>query len=134
MASWKEIERIRKDVGSAKRIAASLLKTHSDFSDWEKDFLEAMTSRDDDYELTTRQSEKLLQVRDDCEETSEYRGFSIQLLIKQVFEARFDLGQADEDWIDKIWQRGSLSVKRKHVGRLIRCAKELFIIDGEIAA
>jgi hypothetical protein len=135
MASWKEIERVRKDVLEAKAIATRLLKFHvSDFTEWEKDFLESIIKRNNDYELTTRQVEKLLQIRDDTEELAEFRGFSIKLLTKQVFEARLDLSETDEEWIKKLMTRQSDTIMRKHIGRLMRCARELYIIEGDEAA
>ena len=58
----------------------------------------------------------------------------MRLLIKQVFDARLDLNEADENWIVNISEQYSLTIRRKHIGRLMRCARELFILDEDIAA
>lgn len=136
MASWKEIERFRRDVGAAKRLAAKLLAFHSDFTEWERDFLEKISQIDADYGLTTRQTEKLLQIRDDSELITEYRGFSIRLLIKQIYEARLDLEEGDETWIVHIRENYDSSIRRRHVSRLMRYARDLHIVaqDEDVAA
>ncbi len=86
-------------------------------------------------EFTTRQSEKLLQVRDDNEFVTKcHDGFSVPLLLRRCREARLDLSESDEAWIEGFFERSNgISMKRKHVGRLLRCARELHIIEEEFA-
>lgn len=132
MASWREIDRVRKDANGARVLAKRLLKIYpGEFTDWELDFLESIGSYTELFEFTTRQSEKLLQIRDDIEPATEHRGFSIALLLKQCWEARLDLEEADEQWIVGLHERSSTSIRRKHLGRLMRCARELNIIEEE---
>jgi len=132
MASWREIEQFRKDVAKAKALAERLLALYSDFSDWEIDFLESLAALDARHELTTRQVEKLLEIRDDAELVTEIRGFSVRLLIKNVHEARLDLNDADEKWISRIRLSYEASIRRKHAGRLIKCAYALNIIEEAV--
>jgi hypothetical protein len=132
MASWREIERIRNDPRAARDIARYLLKLpRGDFTDWEIDFLESVARRSVDDELTTRQSEKLLQIRDDAEFIAEYRGFGVGMLLRKCFEARLDLSEDDEDWIVRMSEKNQASIRRKHVGRLMRCSRELKIVEEE---
>jgi hypothetical protein len=134
MASWREIDRVRKDPAAVRTTAKALLafrRRDVDFTDWEVDFLQSMVCREGVDELTTRQSEKLLQIRDDAELLTEYRGFSVQLLIKGVHEARSDLSEEDEEWIVSIADNAPTSIRRRHIGRLMRCARQLNLIDDE---
>ena len=135
MASWREIDRVRKDANGVRALAQRLLKIYpGEFTDWELDFLESISSYTELFEFTTRQSEKLLQIRDDTEPVTEYRGFSIALLLKQCWEARLDLAEADEQWVVGLRERSNISIKRKHLGRLMRCARELNIIEDEVTS
>ncbi|MEA2876811.1 MAG: hypothetical protein QOF14_2007 [Hyphomicrobiales bacterium] len=134
MASWREIDRVRKDANGARELATRLLKIYpGELTKWEEAFLESISSYTELFEFTTRQSEKLLQVRDDLELVAEYRGFSIPLLIKNVFDARLDLSEADEQWFLQIREKTQVSIRRKHLGRLMRCARELNIIEEEMS-
>jgi hypothetical protein len=133
MASWIEIDRIRKDPAAARALAARLLKIHRhDFTDWELDFLQSIARYHSDEELTTRQGEKLLQIRDDVELITKYHGFSIKTLIQGCYEGRMDLDEADETWIEEL--RGKEAIKRRFIGRLLRCARRLGNIEKYEAA
>ena len=135
MASWREIDRIRKDPTAFRALATRLLKFGTDLTDWEKDFLASIGGDRDSKEFTTRQSEKLLQIRDDNEFVTKcHDGFSVPLLLRRCREARLDLSESDEAWIEGFFERSNgISMKRKHVGRLLRCARELHIIEEEFA-
>ena len=136
MASWREIDSLRKDPTAFRALAKRLLNLpHEDYTDWEKLFLDDMAfSRKTVAEFTTRQSEKLLQIRDDAELVKSYRGFSIKALLKGCYDGRQDLDEADEAWIVDMYARNAQSIKRRHVGRLTRCARALNLIDQDIAA
>jgi hypothetical protein len=132
MASWREIDRVRKDPEGAANIAKRLLALPpSEFSDWEIDFLRSIRGLRKVEEFTTRQAEKLLQIRDDIEEVTEVLGFGAHLLLQGCFEARLDLSEADEKWIVAQFQASPRCIRRKHVGRLMRCARELNLIEEE---
>ena len=132
MASWREIDRVRKDTNGARELAKRLLKIYpGELTDWEKDFLESITSYTELFEFTARQSEKLLEIRDGAEPVTQYRRFSVAALLRQCVEARLDLSEADAQWIVELRERSTASIKRKHIGRLIRCARVLSIIDED---
>ena len=131
MATWQEINRVRRDARGARALAQRLLKVYPDaLSSWELDFLGSL-SITDVREFTTRQAEKLLQIRDDSEPVTKYRGYSIASLIRQCYEARLDLNEADEEWVTEMRERSDSSIRRKHIGRLVRCARELCILEDE---
>jgi hypothetical protein len=85
MASWKEIDRIRKEPKAFRALAKGLRAQFSDdLTDWERDFLEAIAGRDGKEEFTTRQSEKLLQIRDDYTSVSQLPGgFSVRIVLEE---------------------------------------------------
>jgi hypothetical protein len=134
MASWREIDRVRKDVNGARDLAKRLLKIYpGELTEWELDFLQSVTSYTELFEFTTRQAEKLLEIRDDTQSVTQYRGFSIARMIKQCYEARLDLSDADEQWIAELHQADSRSIRRRHLRRLMGCARDLNIIDDDVA-
>jgi hypothetical protein len=132
MASWREIDRIRKDAAAVRSIAERLLALpNADFTEWELMFLESMARRDSPDDLSTRQAEKLLEIRDGIEFISEHRGFSVRILIKGCYEARLDLSEEDERWIVDVRERNTVSIRRRHIGRLMRCARQLYLVEDE---
>jgi len=138
MAAWPEIERVRKDAAAARRrIAQTLLllrRDQIDFTDWEVDFLDSMIAPNGREELTTRQAEKLLEIRDGAEQITEFRGLSIKILLQKCYEARLDLDEGDEQWIVALRNRSHTTVRRKHAGRLMACARRLYLIDEGVDA
>lgn len=134
MATWREIERIREDADAARLVARSLLLlVRSDpkaFSDWEIDFLESIAARIQVGEFSTRQAEKLLEIQDDVKRVTVVRdGSSVSLLIRGCFEARLDLSEDDEDWISELYENDRNSIRRKQIGRLMRCAADVGLVE-----
>jgi hypothetical protein len=134
MASWQEIDRVRKDPKGFRTLATGLRAQFSDLTDWEKDFLVGVSGRAGKEEFTTRQSEKLLQIRDDYTSVDKLPGgFSVRIVLEGCKEARLDLSEDDEQWILQSYERSPTTIRRKNVGRLMRCARELHIIEQEYA-
>jgi hypothetical protein len=135
MAMWSEIERFRKDAAAARDLAAWLfsLKERDALTDWEAGFLESLREKTYLDELSTRQAEVLLEIRDAVELVSKHRGFNVGSLIRGCYLARLDLEEEDEDWIIKIHERSPLSIRRKELGRLWKCARQLHLLDDEAA-
>jgi hypothetical protein len=103
MASWKEIDRVRKDPKGFRALAARLLAHTPDLTDWERDnFLPSIMRQSEKEEFTTRQSEKVLQIRDDYENVTQLPGnFSVRLILRACNAARLDLSEDDEAWISQ---------------------------------
>jgi hypothetical protein len=136
MASWREIDRIRKDPTAMRALATFLLKIpNADLTEWEIKFLKSISGDQTTEEFTTRQAEKLMQIRDDSEDVSEigYTRLSVRILIADCQIGHLDLGEDDEEWI-LTFPKGASSIKRRLVGRLLRCARHLNNIDDEDAA
>ena len=100
-----------------------------DWTDWEHDFLEGMTDHVGRDALTTRQREKLIELRDSAEHISiTAGGFSITTLIEGCWLARLELDDEDDiAFIESL--KGERSVKRRHVGRLMRCARKFAVVE-----
>jgi hypothetical protein len=80
-------------------LANGLWKHTPDLTDWEKDFLVSINRQSEKDEFTTRQSEKLAQIRDDYELVTKLPGnFSVEIVLRKCYEARLDLSEPDEEW------------------------------------
>src|SRR6516164_9181380 len=68
MQDYREIDRIRKDTVAVHSLAKGLLNTpNHEWNDWELDFLEHMVRHRGPNPITTRQGEKLIELRDGAE-------------------------------------------------------------------
>src|SRR5262249_2611541 len=84
--------------------------------------------------ITTRQGEKLLELRDDAEYYSSVRGFSVQSLIKNCWLARDDLDSEDDrKFIRQLKGTNCLSIKRRQLRKLLACARELGEIEQYVS-
>jgi hypothetical protein len=127
VTSWREIERLRKNPAEFRAVAQQLLKL-PELTEWETTFLESMSLRIHD-DFTTRQGEKLLEIRDAAQEIESIHKFSVKSLMRGCHEARADLSEDDEEWIARLWERNRMTIKRRDSGRLLRCARQLSVID-----
>lgn len=132
MASWKEIERLRKQPKEFVALAKSLAG-QSDLTEWESLFLESIDLKNQAEGFSLRQSEKLLEIRDNNQEIERFDGFKIETLVAAAFHGRLDLNEDDEDWIVALRGKRTNSVKRREIGRLMRLVRELGIIEQEVA-
>jgi hypothetical protein len=129
MASWIEIDRVRKDPKAFKLLAGHLL-ADADYarerSEFATDFLENI-SRFDREELSTRQSEILLELRDEGRRHFKIGdGLSVEILIEKCFLARLDLGSDDDiGRIEALKASGRTFVTGKEIGWFKRICKEL---------
>lgn len=134
MASWREIERFRKDPAACKALAGALLRAHlPDLTDWEASFLRGIALNVSGSEYTTRQAEKLLQIRDDAETVTTLHGFNLGTLLTKCHQARLDLSDADEAWIVAQIARRAAGFKRRDAIRLLRLSRQLGLVESEFA-
>jgi hypothetical protein len=69
--------------------------------------------------ITTRQGEKLIELRDDSEYHSSAKGFSVASLIKNCWLARDDLNsEHDRKFIEDLKASGVSSNKKTAVGKI----------------
>jgi len=84
--------------------------------------------------ITTRQGEKLLELRDDAEYYSSVRGFSVQSLIKNCWLARDDLDSEDDrKFIAQLKETSYSSIKRRQLRKLLACVRELGEIEQYVS-
>ena len=133
MASWREIDRIRKAPAEFRAVAQRLLNLGAELTEWESTFLESICNDTPTKEFTTRQSEKLLQIRDDYETIVKFHGFSVEALLDKCWLGRCDLSERQEQMLQKMRERSRVSVRRKDAGFLMHRARELHIIEEEFA-
>jgi hypothetical protein len=127
MADYREIIEIQKDPARARSVA-QFLSTLDDmeWTDWELDFLASIGSRRE--ELSTRQGEKLIELRDESVWYTAVDGFSLRTLIDRCHLYRDELADHDAVFIERRRASGATRLRRKDARRLLRCARTL----GEI--
>jgi hypothetical protein len=118
---------IAEDAARVRVLAKTLLATDRDWTDWELAFLETLANHFGPDALSTRQREKLVELRDDAQRISTYRGLNIAGLIRDCWLARLDLGDDDEGFIETL--KGATTIKRRQLGQLLRCCRKLGVID-----
>lgn len=78
-----------------------------------------------DFRLTTLQAEKLFEIRDATVLHRDINGISVRNLINHCYEARLDLNEGDEEFIEGFWKQGVSELRSDHLSRLKRCSKQL---------
>lgn len=128
MADYREISEIQKDPARA-RSMAQFLSTLDDmeWTDWELDFLAGIGARRED--LTTRQGEKLVELRDESVWYTAVDGFSLRTLIERCHLCRDELADHDAGFIERLRASGATRLRRKDARRLLRCARTLREIE-----
>src|SRR5262249_30105861 len=134
MQDYGEIDRVRKDVVAIRSLAKRLLDLpHADWNDWELDFLQHMVRRRSE-PITTRQGEKLLELRGDAEYYSSVHGFCVQSLIERCWLARDDLKSEDNrKFIEQLKETDISCVKRRQLRKLLACARELGEVERYVS-
>lgn len=124
MTDYREINALQRDPERARRLAQFLLALKDiEWTDWELDFLQDMAAREPDEDLTTRQSEKLVELRDASVWHEKVDGFSLRLLIKNCNDMRHLLSEHDEEFVMRLKNEGAVKLRRRDAARLIRCAR-----------
>jgi len=127
MASYKELLALGRDPVRVRAVARRLLASAEDWADWERDFLEGLVAEYGIDALTPRQHEKLVELREGAEYVSTIEGFDVASLIDKCWPKRLDLDYEDDiAFIEQ--ERGSTSIRRRHVERLLRCCRKLGVI------
>ena len=128
MGSYKELLALGRDPVRVRAVARRLLASAEDWTEWERDFLEGLVAEYGSDALTTRQRQKLAELREGAEYVPTIEGFDVASLIDKCWLGRLDLDYEDDiAFIEQ--ERGSTSIKRRHVQRLLRCCRKLGVID-----
>ena len=129
MALDREIEQIRNDTAQWRALAQRLPNVgQGALTGWELDFLEEIPKRTWLEQLSRRQAEILLGIRDSVETVSSYRGYSTKWLCAACHENRFDLDEEDQAWVERLHASDSISMRRRDARRLLGLAKRLDVI------
>lgn len=133
LASEIEIERIRKNNVEWRLLVRGLLRQAEQDALRDKDFgfLESLSARTWQEQLSYRQAEWLLDIRTGVERVSSYMGFSLRSLMQGCYESRFGLDDEDQVWIAAIHESGRTSLRRNEARRIYNLAKHLGEIDGD---
>jgi hypothetical protein len=129
MASYLDMQKLAQATGAASMLACYLLKLETvQWSDWEIDFLECMAQRTSSDPISTRQREVLADLRNSAASHATTRdGQSVRSLILRCWEARLDLDEEDEQFVDQLYQTRATSLKPRQLGRLQSCVRKLNI-------
>jgi len=128
MGSYKELLALGRDPVRVRAVARRLLASAEDWTEWERDLLEGLVAEYGSDALTTRQRQKLVELREGAEYVPTIEGFDVASLIDKCWLGRLDLDYEDDiAFIEQ--ERGSTSIKRRHVQRLLRCCRKLGVID-----
>ena len=128
MGSYKEQLALGRDPVRVRAVARRLLASAEDWTEWERDFLEGLVAEYGSDALTTLQRQKLVELREGAEYVPTIEGFDVASLIDKCWLGRLDLDYEDDiAFIEQ--ERGSASIKRRHVQRLLRCCRKLGVID-----
>lgn len=131
MPDYKAINRIRRSPDAFKALAGHIL-TAKHWRGRAKQFL-ADVAHYRHSELTMRQCELLIKLRDSAESVTRIRGFSVSILIESAYLARLDLDD-DEDIkrVESLYRRGKGTISGLQAGWFRRICRELDLIEHYI--
>jgi hypothetical protein len=130
VASWTELERIRKDPALFRGLARRLMDDpHCEDSEFADGFLANIAGWKRE-EITLRQAEVLLDLRDRAEIHTHYKGLSVALLMEKCRANRHELDEADRRRLDALCEEQRGFVAGAEIGWFKRICKQL----GEIEA
>jgi hypothetical protein len=122
MIDYRELDALAKDPKRANATAAMLLELeHSEWNDWETDFLENLKTWSQ--QLSTRQGEKLLELRDAGLLVDKIDGFSIKALIDKLWTYRDEHGE--EEFIGRLKESGAVKFRKRQALKVLALAREL---------
>lgn len=128
MPSERELHDLARNAAAVRALARSLVAKTADFSEFEADFLGDKTSWSDDRTLSHRQAEVLLEIRDDYQLVSDYRGISVARIISECWLSRDAFEDRDIAFLRTLL--GKTQILRKFLWRLLRCAREVGALES----
>jgi hypothetical protein len=125
MASWTELERVRKDPVTFRHIAKRLLDDpNCEDSEFADGFLENIASWQRD-EITLRQAEVLLELRDSAEIHTQYKGLGVRRLMEKCYANRHELDEGDRKRLEALYDKRRSFVTGGQMGWFKRICKQL---------
>jgi hypothetical protein len=128
MPDYREISALAKDPAKARGLAR-LLATLDDvaWTDWEIDLLDSLQNID--RELTTRQSEKLVELRDASLRVATIDGFNLRALVHACWLARQELEDDDQAFVERMRASDASMLRWRDGARVMRIARQLAIVE-----
>jgi hypothetical protein len=77
------------------------------------------------FRFTVLQMEKLFEIYDASVLYKDIRGISVRNLINRCHEARCDLDEGDEEFVERLYSSGVAELRRNDLARLKRCSVQL---------
>jgi hypothetical protein len=157
MASNREMNALGRDPARVRSLTLGLLRLAETaeyiFTDWELTFLRSLVGQAEttvgltkkqreqqkdagvalamrDFRLTSRQAEKLLDIRDATVLHRDIGGVSVRSLINRCYEGRRALAEDDEQFVERVYRSGVAELRGRDMARLRRCSVQL----GELEA
>jgi len=129
VTDYRELNALQKDPQRARDLAMFLFKLKDiEWTDWELDFLDNMSAWTED--LTTRQGEKLVELRDASMWYETVDGFSLRILAEKCYCARLDLSEHDAEFFVRVKASGARKFRRREAARILRCARQVGEIES----
>jgi hypothetical protein len=125
MIDYRELDALAKDPRRASLTATMLLTLEdADWNEWEIDFLENLSSWKTP--LSTRQAEKLIELRDVGVLYDKIDGFALKALIDKLWTYRHEL--ADASFIEHLKASRAVKLRKRRALKLLAYARQI----GEI--
>lgn len=119
-------EREQAAADAFRALALTLLTLrHHDWTDWEFEWLGAMTNRSTSYRFSEKENAKLEQLVRLSKAYTSYSGHSIQELIKIAYPFRFDLSEDDQEFLEKLHGWRAIDLRLRQVHRLARICRSV---------
>ena len=129
-ATPREIEACRKDPDKWRPLIRQLLKYDREaLTDEFLDFAERVLPLEWLQEISYRQTEWLLGVRDKVRIVSTYRQFSLKALLKACYESRFEFDEHNEEWIEAMFHSGLSEFRLYEAKRIYALAHHIGEVD-----
>jgi hypothetical protein len=133
MTSYLQMHKLALRPSAVPELAGYLLGIGTvEWTDWEIDFLEGLAARDTAAPISTRQREVLAELDDNAKSYAAFDGLNVATLVRNCWQARADLLEDDEAFIEHLHAQKVTSLKRRPVLRLLACARQLNLIDGYV--
>jgi hypothetical protein len=111
-----EMHKVATNAGAVSSLASYLLYLNdANWTDWEIDFLGNMSGWTGLEPITSRQREKLFELRDDATNYSTLKGYSVANLLRGCWLAHLDLDEDDPEFIVRLYEQRVTSLKRRPI-------------------
>lgn len=126
MGALFDVARKAKDFKFFRELAAQLLDLeHSDWTEWEWEWLAAMVSKPASYEASDKEREKLAQIYFYSESCSGHDGVTVEQMVKSCHRYHLDFSEEDSDFIVELHQRNARTARKRQLRRLVRLYSEM---------